>query len=165
MSFICQCRAIFSIPYIGNVLYRVLLNIFWSQMSFICQRRAFFSIPYIGYVPYRFIYMVHGSTGTISFVYKGVADGDIYSSLLQPASPIGYWLRLLVQKYPMSLTGITTGGFWDCTSHNICSDTYLHEVPQVTSGILLDYITKTGLQSIFADCLDWAIKPGVLCCN
>jgi hypothetical protein len=27
----------------------------------------------------------------------------------------------------------------------VCSDTYLHEVPQVTSGILLDYITKTGL--------------------
>ncbi len=35
-----------------------------------------------------------------------------------------------------------------------CSDTYLHEVPQVTSGILLDYIAKTGLQSIFVGCLD-----------
>ncbi len=127
MSFICQRRAFFSIPYIGNVLYRVLLNIFWSQMSFICWRRAFFSIPYVGYVPYRVLYakdflcihMVHGSTGTISFVYKGVADGNIYSLLLQPASAIGYLLCLLVQKYPMSLTGITTEGCWDCASHHI----------------------------------------------
>jgi hypothetical protein len=44
----------------------------------------------------------------------------------------------------------------------VCSDTYLHEIPQVTSGILLDYIKKQGLQSIFAGSLDGAIKLGVL---
>jgi hypothetical protein len=32
----------------------------------------------------------------------------------------------------------------------VCSDTYHHDVPQVTSGILLDYIDKKGLRSIFA---------------
>ncbi len=77
----------------------------------------------------------------------------------------------------MSLTGITTGG--GCAANLlffvmqlitnergkiVCSDRYHHDVPQVTSGILLDYIDKKGLQSIFAGCLDGAIQPGVLDC-
>ncbi len=33
----------------------------------------------------------------------------------------------------------------------VCSDTYHHDVPQVMSGILLDYIDKKGLRSIFAE--------------
>ncbi len=44
----------------------------------------------------------------------------------------------------------------------MCSDTYLQYIPQVTSGIRLDYITKKGLWSIFACCLDGAIQSGVL---
>jgi hypothetical protein len=47
----------------------------------------------------------------------------------------------------------------------VCSDTYQHEFPQVTSGILLVYIAKKGLRSIFAGCLDGAIQPGVLDCD
>ena len=47
----------------------------------------------------------------------------------------------------------------------VCSDTYQHEFPQVASGILLDYIAKKGLRSIFAGCLDGAIQPGVLDCD
>jgi hypothetical protein len=46
----------------------------------------------------------------------------------------------------------------------VCSDTHHHDVPQVTSGILLDYIDKKGLRSTFAGCLDGAIQPGVLDC-
>ncbi len=38
-----------------------------------------------------------------------------HSHVLQPASAIGYFVHLLIQKYPVSLTGIITGG--GCASY------------------------------------------------
>ncbi len=43
----------------------------------------------------------------------------------------------------------------------MCYDTYLHDISQVISGILLDYITKKGLQFIYAGCFDGAIQDVV----
>jgi hypothetical protein len=44
----------------------------------------------------------------------------------------------------------------------ICYDAFIHEIPQVLSGILLDYVDKRGLWSIFDGCIVGSIEPGML---
>jgi len=44
----------------------------------------------------------------------------------------------------------------------ICYDAFIHEIPQVLSGILLDYVDKRGLWSIFDGCIVGSIEPGIL---
>jgi hypothetical protein len=49
----------------------------------------------------------------------------------------------------------------DSSGAVICYDAFIHEIPQVLSGILLDFIEKRGMWSIFDCCIDGSIQPGV----
>jgi hypothetical protein len=46
------------------------------------------------------------------------------------------------------------------SSNVICYDAFIHEIPQVLSRILLDYVKKRGMWSIFDGCIDGSIQHG-----
>jgi hypothetical protein len=75
------------------------------------------------------------------------------------------WMLRLCIVYIISQTFFSMQLITNERGQIVCSDMYLHELPQVMTGILLDCIAKKGLRPIFAGCLDGAIQPGVLDCD
>jgi hypothetical protein len=70
-------------------------------------------------IQYAFAVLGDVHTRLSSLFYFGIAIIIIvpmlpYSSLLQPGSATGYLVHLVIQKYPVSLTGITTSGCLGC---------------------------------------------------
>jgi len=50
----------------------------------------------------------------------------------------------------------------DSSGAVVCYEAFIHEIPQVLPGILLDYVEKRALWSIFDGCIDGSIQPGII---
>ena len=137
MSFICQHRAFFTIPYIGYVLYRVLYARIWR----IYHRYFILGSPYIAarHCCHTRHYYTTGECHWVFGTSACTMNTLCHSRGLQPVMDVER----------LRITYIISANFFcvmqlitNESGKIVCSDTYQHEFPQVTSGILLDYIAK-----------------------